>query len=358
LNDHSISLGFNSSRDDFSGSVKTLSKYQDIAFDLVALALTKPRFDADPIARMVESNLVRIRSNMTDPDWLNARLTNAILFEGHPYAMNSGGALSSLPKVTAKDLREKFNSQFARDNLIVSVAGDITKEQLSAVLDKVFGDLPSTSHLQTVRDVVLPTDSSETLYVQDIPQTVITMVSQGIKHDDPDYYVAQVLDFVLGGSGFGSRLTEEVREKRGLTYGIYSSFDEMDHAALLTIGASTKNESAQQVIDLTKEVMQGLSQTPIKAKELKDAQSYLVGSVPLQLTSTDRISSAVLGFQKLGLPPNYLDIRKEKLLAVTDLDVLRVAKRLLSPETMKIILVGKPKMGNTVKTVSSLPNVE
>jgi zinc protease len=132
----------------------------------------------------------------------------------------------------------------------------------------------------------------------------------------------------------------------------------MDHAALLTIGASTKNESAQQVIDLTKEVMQGLSQTPIKAKELKDAQSYLVGSVPLQLTSTDRISSAVLGFQKLGLPPNYLDIRKEKLLAVTDLDVLRVAKRLLSPETMKIILVGKPKMGNTVKTVSSLPNVE
>jgi len=336
-------LGFSSSRDDFGGALKTLSKHQDTAFDLLALALTNPRFDKDPVARMIESNLVRIRSNMTDPEWMNARLTNAVVFEGHPYAMNTGGTLSSLPKIMSDDLRTKFGQQFGKDNLMVSVSGDMTKEQLSMVLDKVFGDLPATSKVKVVEEAELSKTPSLVLYQQDIPQTVINMVLPGIKHDDPDYHAAEVLDFVLGSSGFGSRLTEEVREKRGLTYGIYSNLGEMDHSALLSIGASTKNESAQQVIDLTREVMNGLANAPITEKELKDAKTYLVGSVPLQLTSTDRISSAMMSLQSERLPVDYLDLRQAKIEAVTRDDILRVAKRLLSAQNVKIILVGSLK---------------
>ena len=358
LNDHSISLGFQSSRDDFGGAVKTLSKYQGEAFNLLKLALTSPRFDKDPIRRMIDSNLVRIRSNMTDPEWMNARLTNEILYAGHPYAMNTGGTLTSLPRITAADLRAKFNTQFARDNLIVAVAGDMSAAEVSVMLDKVFGQLPKTATVQKVNDVVFGDQPSVSLYQQNIPQTIINMVIPGIKHTDPDYHAAEVMDFILGSSGFGSRLTEEVREKRGLTYGIYSGLSEMDHSAILSVGTATRNEMAGEVIGITKNVMAGMTSAKITDKELKDAKSYLVGSVPLQLTSTDRISGMLIGLLRDDLPVDYMEQRAAAIQKLTSDDVLRVSRRLLSAQNVKIILVGKPEIRDTYRLIPSLPHVE
>lgn len=358
LNDHSISLGFQSSRDDFGGAVKTLSKYQGEAFNLLKLALTSPRFDKDPIRRMIDSNLVRIRSNMTDPEWMNARLTNEILYAGHPYAMNTGGTLTSLPRITAADLRTKFNTQFARDNLIVAVAGDMSAAEVSVMLDKVFGQLPKIATVQKVNDVVFGDQPSVSLYQQNIPQTIINMVIPGIKHTDPDYHAAEVMDFILGSSGFGSRLTEEVREKRGLTYGIYSGLSEMDHSAILSVGTATRNEMAGEVIGITKNVMAGMTSAKITDKELKDAKSYLVGSVPLQLTSTDRISGMLIGLLRDDLPVDYMEQRAAAIQKLTSDDVLRVSRRLLSAQNVKIILVGKPEIRDTYRLIPSLPHVE
>lgn len=358
LNDHSISLGFQSSRDDFGGAVKTLSKYQGEAFDLLKLALTSPRFDKDPIRRMIDSNLVRIRSNMTNPEWMNARLTNEILYAGHPYAMNTGGTLTSLPRITAADLRTKFNTQFARDNLIVAVAGDMSAAEVSVMLDKVFGQLPKIATVQKVNDVVFGDQPSVSLYQQNIPQTIINMVIPGIKHTDPDYHAAEVMDFILGSSGFGSRLTEEVREKRGLTYGIYSGLSEMDHSAILSVGTATRNEMTGEVINITKNVMAGMTSDKITDKELKDAKSYLVGSVPLQLTSTDRISGMLIGLLRDDLPVDYMEQRAAAIQKLTSDDVLRVSRKLLSAQNVKIILVGKPEIRDTYKLIPSLPHVE
>ena len=339
LNDHSIALSFQSSRDDFGGSIKTLSKYQNEAFDLLALALTKPRFDKDPVARMIDSNLVRIRSSMTDPEWMNARLTNAVIYGDHPYAMNTGGTLSSLPRITPDDLRAKFKTQLAQDNLIVAVAGNMSASEVSSMLDKVFGQLPKTSKVQKIEDAVFDDQPSVTLYEQNIPQTIINMVIPGIKHTDPDYHAAEVMDFVLGSSGFGSRLTEEVREKRGLTYGIYSGLSEMDHSSILSIGAATRNEKTDEVIQITKDVMDGMTKANITEKELKDAKSYLIGSVPLQLTSTDRISAILIGLLSDNLPMDYMEQRTKAIEKLNIDDILRVSKRLLEIKNIKIILV-------------------
>jgi zinc protease len=358
LNDKSISLSFSSSRDDFGGHLKTLTKYQDTAFNLLSLAITKPRFDKEPVARMIDSNLVRIRSNMTDPEWMNARLTNDVLYRGHPYAANIGGTLSSLPKITPDDLRSKYSTQFALDNLVVAVSGNINAEELGKILDKIFGQLPSTSKLRKIDTVIQQDVSSVTLYKQDIPQTVISMAVEGIRHDDPEYHAAEVMDFVLGSSGFGSRLTEEVREKRGLTYGIYSGLSEMNYSTLLSIGSSTKNETVKDVINLTKEVMNKLASEPISPKELKDAKAYLIGSVPLSLTSSDRISGMMIGLMAEGLPPNYLDERAKKIENIDESEILLVSKRLLKTDQMKIILVGNPEIGDNYISASSLPNVE
>ncbi len=358
LNDQSISLSFQSSRDDFGGSLKTLSKYRNEAFDLLTLALTKPRFDKAPVSRMIDSNLVRIRSSMTDPEWMNARLTNAVIYGDHPYAMNTGGTISSLPRITPDDLRAKFKSQLARDNLIVAVAGDMDASEVSMMLDKVFGQLPQTSKVQKIDDIVFDDQPSVTLYQQNIPQTIINMVIPGIKHTDPDFHAAEVMDFVLGSSGFGSRLTEEVREKRGLTYGIYSGLSEMNHSSILSIGTATRNEKADEVIQITKNVMESMTNAKITEKELKDAKSYLIGSVPLQLTSTDRISATLIGLLSDNLPADYLEQRAAAIEKLNLDDILRVSKRLLETKCVKIILVGHPMVGDHYKVVSSLPNVE
>jgi len=358
LNNHSISLSFSSSRDDFSGSLKTLSKYQDIAFDLLNLSLTKPRFEDDALTRMIESNLVRIRSNITDPEWMNARLTNAVLYQNHPYAFNSGGTLSSLPRIKSDDLRAKFKTQLAQDNLIVSVAGDMTKQQVLAMLDKVFGDLPKTADIKKTEDIQISGLSTVTLYKQDIPQTIISMAVEGIKHTDPDYYAAEIMDFIFGSSGFGSRLTEEIREERGLTYGIYSGLSEMEHARVLSIGTSTRNDKVQEVINLTKQTMQDMVKAPVTDKELNDAKSYLIGSVPLQLTSTDRISGMMIGLMRDDLPMDYLETRAQRLKTISIDDVVRASQRLLKSENLKIILVGNPKISDNPEIVLSLPHVE
>lgn len=358
LNDKSISLSFSSSRDDFGGHLKTLTKYQDTAFDLLSLAITKPRFDKEPVARMIDSNLVRIRSNITDPEWMNARLTNDVLYRGHPYAANIGGTLSSLPKITSEDLRLKYSSQFARDNLVVAVSGNINAQDLAHILDKIFGQLPDSAKLRKVETFVQDNQTKTTLFKQDIPQTVITMAVEGIRHDDPEYYAAEVMDFVLGSSGFGSRLTEEVREKRGLTYGIYSGLTEMRYSSLLSVRTSTKNETVKDVIGLTKTVMDKLANEPISAKELKDAKAYLIGSIPLSLTSSDKISGMMIGLMADGLPPNYLDERAKKIENLNESQVLAVSKRLLKSNQMKIILVGNPEIDDNYTLVHKLPNLE
>lgn len=358
LNDYSIGLSFSSGRDDFNGSLKTLTKYKKKAFDLLTLALTEPRFDAEPVARMVEANMVRIRSNLTDPEWMQARLVNDVLYKNHPYAMNTGGTLSSLPKITPDDVQQKFLTQLAQDNLMIAVAGDITADELSRVLDDVFSKLPETSKRVEINSIVLPIKESVTLYKQNIPQTVIGMYMQGIKITDKNYPAAEVLDYIFGGAGFGSRLMDEVREKRGLTYGIYSGLQEMEASQIFSISTSTQNKNVSDVVEITKKVMRVLKQFPISESDLKDAKTYLIGSVPLALTSTDRISGVLLWMMNYGLPTNYYDTREEAIRAVTLDDVQRVAKTLLNENNMQIILVGQSNLETPAKTIKKLPNVE
>lgn len=360
LNDHSISLSFSSSRDDFGGSLKTLDKYQDRAFDLLHLALTKPHFGDDALRRMKDSNMERIRSNMTDPDWMAARLSNAVLFEGHPYARNSGGTLSSLPRITATDLRNKLGTELGRDRLMIAVAGNITPEELSVVLDKVFGDLPESSTVKTVDPVSFKEQGERVQLVRDIPQTVLKLAYPGLPMSDPDYPAAEIFNYILGGAGFGSRLTENIREQRGLTYGIFSDLSEMKSAALFTIETSTRAEKVPEMLSLIGEDIRKISETPVTATELAQAKSFLTGSVPLGLTSTDRIAGVMIGFQIFGLPPTYLDEREKRLREVTLEDVKRAAERILKNDSATTILVGQPLASapSGIRTVADLPGVE
>lgn len=358
LRDNSISLFFNADRDSFGASLKTLSKNKERAFELLELALSKPRFEAEAVERMRNANQSRIRNSLTDPSWMAARLMNDIAFEDHPYAMNSGGTLSGLDNINSDDLKAFHSAHIGKNNLEIAIAGDITAEEAIEIVDETFGGLPDVE-LETLEDLKIQNTGHAYLYERDIPQSVIRITFQGLKKDDPDYFAAQVMNFILGSSGFGSRLTEEIREKRGLTYGIYSSLYNLEHVSALIISTSTANENVAEMIELINKELSKIAEKPVSEKELKDAQSYLLGSLPLELTSTDKIADLLLALKLDNLPLNYLDQRAQAIEAMNVEAVQASAKKLLADGGMNIVIVGQPSALNLdINEIDSLPNVE
>ena len=357
LRDLVISLSFSASRDHFSGSLKTLTKNKDRAFELMRLALTKPRFDSEAIERMRKANQSRIRSSLSEPKWMAARILNDRAFEGHPYAMNSGGTLSSLEKIRSSDLKKFHEQHLGKNNLIVSVSGDISAEELESLLDEIFEDLPTVT-LPEVEDLELQNQGGIFLYEQDVPQTIVGIMQPGVGRDDPKFHIAQIMNFILGASGFGSRLTEEIRENRGLTYGIYSYFYDQEHLKGLAVSTSTQNKNTSEMLSLIQKEFEKMVNEPVTDQELRDAQSYLIGSLPLSLTSTDKIASLLNSLQLDQLPIDYLDRRETALKATTVADIKALAQDLLSPKKFITVLVGKPENIGETQIVKSLPNVE
>jgi zinc protease len=359
LLDNSISLGFTADRDDFGGSLKTLTRHKAKAFDLLKLALTQPRFDQEAVDRMVAANQSRIRSSLADPDWIAARLMNDIAYKGHPYALNSGGTLTSLAALKPEDLRAYLKDQLSRDRLKIGVSGDIAPGELGPLLDSIFGALPEkAAGAKTVEPAKFAGQGTVTLYSKDIPQTIIEVTAPGISRHDPAFHDAELLNFILGGSGFGSRLTEEIREKRGLTYGIYTGLVNMDQADSLSLGTSTKNASVKELMDLITAEWTKMRDKGVTAQELKDAQSYLIGSVPLSLTSTDKIAGFLTSVQTEGFGKDYLDKREAAIKGATVARLKAVGDRLLDPALFTIVLVGKPDGIVPTQTVTTLPNAE
>ena len=356
LTDNSITLRFNASRDNFGGQIRTLTRHKDKAFELLKLALTKPRFDAAPVERMRASNKSRLKSSLSNPQWMAARIQNDKIFEGHPYALNSGGTLKTLENITPKDLHA-FHKTLGKNQLIVSVAGDITASELRSLLDKIFSEISDVKPTPT-KKFALRNAGETYIYQQNIPQTIISISQQGITHEDPDYHTAKVMNFILGESGFGSRLMEEIREKRGLTYGIYSYFREYKEMDALHISTSTVNDKTKEILKITHEQWDLMKKEPVYEQELKDAKSYLIGSLPLSLTSTVSIANLLQSMQNNDLPINYLDKRSDEIQKVTKDDIQRVAKKLLDKSSFTTILVGDPQGIEGAEIISQLPNVE
>lgn len=360
LRDLSINLGFSASRDTFGGSLKTLSRNKERAFELLHLALTEPRFDEEPLTRMRKANQNRIRSSLADPGWMAARILNDKAYEGHVYAQNSGGTLSTLDAITAEDLRKFVSTYLARDRLHIAVAGDISAAELKVVLDDIFSDLPETAETQPIENTQLQNKGRVFLHVKEnLPQTKIEILQSGIDRKDPDYHNAQIMNFVLGSSGFGSRLTEVIREERGLTYGIYSYFSDMEHFNGLAVSTATANKNVPEIIALITEEFNKMRSYPISDEELSDAKSYLIGALPLSMTSTNAISSLLLSLQIDDLPINYLDERQTAIEAATTESVFKTAQKILRPENFVTVLVGNPDIdGLNVQEIETLPNVE
>jgi zinc protease len=342
LEDRSISLSFDSSFDEFSGSLQALTEHRDKAAELLALALARPRFDPDAVTRVRSQILARLRRDAESPETVAFIRLFAEMFPGHAYGRRSRGTLDSIPRIGADDLRGFVGRRLTRDTLVVGAAGDISAAELGRMLDRIFGALPSGSAPAPVPEVAPRIDSRTLVSRLKVPQSAIVFAAPGVKRDDPDYYAASALNYILGGGGFTSRLYEEVREKRGLAYSAGTSLHPLRHSALIMGSAATANARVRETVDVVRAEWRRMAEGGAKADEIADAKTYLAGSFPLRLTTLGGIAGILLGMQLENLGPDYIDRHKSLIEAVDAESVARVGRRLLDPGRLLMVIAGEP----------------
>lgn len=342
LEDLAITLRFEAGRDTFGGRLKTLVENADIAFRLLALALTRPRFDPEPVARIRSQIISGLKQDAENPDAIAGKTLMRTLFPGHPYGRPTKGTPESVAAIQATELRAFVSDRLARDNLYIGIVGDITPDALGPVLDAVFGGLRANARSWAVPDTEPQGVGRVVVVDKAVPQSVIVFADKGIKRNHPDFYAAYVMNYVLGGGGFTSRLYNTIREKRGLAYSVYSYLHPMDHAALILGGAGTANERVADTLGLLRREWARMAETGITENEIRDAKTFLTGSFPLRFTSSGRIAGMLVGIQTDGLGIDYFDRRNGLIEAVTLADVTRMAKTLLRPDRLTVVVVGRP----------------
>ena len=342
LQDLSIRLSFSAGLDNFHGDLVTLTVNRDVAFELLRLALTEARFDAEPIARIRSQILAGLARASEDPNSIVRRTLNKVLFPEHAYSRPVRGTAQSVTALGVEDLRRFAAERLARDVLVVGVVGDITADELARRLDQAFLGLPAKAAPIDLADT-LPSEQGGLIVVEkDLPQSVVAFGHVGIGRKDPDFYTAYAVNYILGGGGFNSRLYEEVREKRGLAYSVYSYLRPMEHAALVVGGVATQNGRVSQSLDLIRKEWGRMAEYGPSAQELQDAKTYLTGSFPLRFSSSGRISSMLVGMQLDDLGIDYLDRRNSFIEAVTLAGARRVARRLYDADKLTVVIVGLP----------------
>lgn len=337
-----IDLSFDTDMDSFSASLSTLSENRDEAFSLLALALTRPRLDAEPVARM-RGQMVSARVRLVeDPESLAGELWFAKALPGTVYGRPPRGTEHALNALSVDDLRAYAKANLTRDRLKIAVVGDIDAKTLRTLLDKTFGALPKKGATVKIADMV-PQGAGETeIERHDFPQSVVVFGGPGLKRADPDFYAASVLNNIVGGGGFSARLTEEVREKRGLAYGVYTYLYPLDFAGLTMGGVATQNEKVGQSIDIIKSELARVVADGVTQQELDDTKTYMTGSYALRFDTNAKIARMLVGIQLADLGIDYVKKRNGLIEAVTLDDVKRVASRLFVPEKMLFVVVGDP----------------
>jgi zinc protease len=342
LEGKAIELSFRVGRDYFNGSLRMLNEHRDDAVELMRLALTAPRFDTQDVERIRGQILSGLRRDSTNPNTVASKRWWATAFPGHPYGNEVNGTLESLPRIGVDDLRSYVKKVLAREGLKIAIVGNLDAAAAGALVDRIFGALPAKAELQPV-PVVTPQGLGRRIAIDmDVPQTVITFGRPGVFRQDPDFMAAYIVEHILGGGTFSSRLYSEVREKRGLAYGVSDSLLWLKGTALMIGGTATRADRAAEALQVIENEIRRMAESGLTEDELAKAKDYLKGVYALNLDTSNKIAGALLQIQLDGLGIDYIDRRAALLDAVTLADTKRVAQRLLS-SGMLVTVVGRPQ---------------
>jgi zinc protease len=343
LSKHSITIRFEAGRDALHGYLKTLTTERAQAIGLLHDALTQPRFNAIDIERLRGQQLAALKAQMENPGWQARYAMFQTIFKDHPYGERRYGSTETLAQITRDDIQTFAKHHLAQDNLVIAVAGDITANDLTQMLDDVFGDLPNHAHLTDVPEVSWPDQTAVVLVPREGTQTELLFAMPGPKRDDKDYYAAEIANYIIGSGGFSSRLMQDVRDKKGLTYGISTTLSPMDHAGLIAGGAAVDNPKAGAAWRVAEDTMQKFYEGGAMEIEITAAKDYLTGSLPLTMTSTDKIAAALVGLQLDGLGIDFLDRYNDLIRSVTPEAITETIHRWFNPAGLSLVMVGMPE---------------
>lgn len=332
---------FDAGADSVGVSARFLTENRDEAITLLREALVNPRFDQDAVERVRGQALSILRSNEKDPDSIASETFNAMAFGDHPYGSTGDGTIDTVTALTREDIIAAHKAALAHDRIYVAAAGDITAEELAPLLDRLLGDLPASgAPLPGRADWLMQPGVTVTDFPS--PQSTVIFGHQGIKRDDPDFFAAFILNEALGGGRFTARLMSEVREKRGLTYGIGSYLIGRDQTEVYMGQFSASNDKVAEAIEVVRAEWARIAAEGLTEQELADTKTYLTGSYPLRFDGNGPIASILVGMQMEGMPIDYAVTRNAKIEAVTMEDIRRVAARLYQPQALHFVVVGQP----------------
>ena len=329
-------------RDSVVINVEVLTETREASIDLLRAAVVNPRFDDSAIERVRTQVQSIIAGDQQDPEEIASHRFNALAYGDHPYATPGEGLPDTVAALTRDDLVTAHQQLFTRDRVFVGAAGDITPEELGALLDTLLGDLPETGGREIDAAPWL-LEGGLTVVEFPTPQAVVYFGHPGIERHDPDFFPAFVLNQILGGGNFRSRLNREVRVERGLTYGIGSFLALSDHSPMLLGQFSSSNNLVADAIEVIRAEWADIAENGVTDAELEAAKLFLTGAYPLRFDGNSTIAGILAGMQQDGMPVDYIATRNGNVMAVTSEDVARVAARLIQPDDLHFVVVGQPE---------------
>jgi len=322
--------------------VRVLNEHRNEAFDLLRLVLTRPRFDGEAIERVRGAVLSGLRRDTTNPRDLSSKRWWQTAFPDHPYGRQTDGALETVPKITKADLGDYIRRVVARNELKIGIVGDLDAKAAGALIDRAFGSLHAKNDLRPVPEIV-PSGLGRRIVIKvDVPQAVITFGGPGISRSDSDFMAAYIVNHILGGGSFSSRLYREVREKRGLAYGVSDSLVWFRRSAVVIGGTATRADRTVDALAVIQDEIKRMAEHGPTPEELAEAKSYLKGSYALSLDTSSKIARQLTHIQIDDLGIDYMQRRNGLIDAVTIEDAKRVAKRLYGAGLL-VTVAGRPE---------------
>lgn len=342
LDETATHLHFSTTRDIVNGSIKMLTKHKNRAADLANMALFAPKFSDEATERVKAQIIASIRSASTNPSEIAAKKLMNLCFGDHAYGNLVKGSEQSLANISRKDLQQVCRQNFNAEHPYMVIVGDVNEQEAEQLINRIFADREQT-HIATttIAEAEFVGIGKQEFHHMDVPQSVVNFALPSIAQDDPDFMTLMVLNHILGGGGFSSRLMEEVREKRGLTYGIHTSLMPLKHGALITGNAATSTEKMPETIKILHEEIEKMHDKGVTENELKDAKTYLTGAYPLRFDTGAKIAHQLLSMQYFNFGIGFIDHRNDLVNKVSQADIAKMAEKLLDVKKIAQITVGR-----------------
>ena len=334
------SLSSGASIDTASLHLRVLRKDLDAGIALLAEILLEPSFPPDELERRREAVLAGMRAGEDRPGWLAYRAFLDAVFAGEPYGHLVEGSKEAVKAIRREDVQSFYRQHYGPQRAIITVVGDVGADEIAVKLGKALDGWNARASDPFTYPAPGAASPEIRVVAKPLTQTSIVLGHRGIERNHPDYYAVEMMNYILGGGGFGSRLLDRIRTQAGLAYSVSSAFATPKYPGSFRVTLQTKKESTVEAVRLTCEELLRIRSEPVSDEEIEGAKLYLTGNFPLQLDSNRKIAGFLSSIEFFGLGADYAETYVERINAVTADDVQRAARDHIHPDRLELVLVG------------------